>query len=192
MKTKESASERVFKKYQYLSEKTARKINVGISSYELEDLIQEFNMKLWSSIKAYGRKYLAYRRGEEPKPVPLKYYLQSVIANKAKDMMKYLSRTSSNLRIDDVSYDYGMVDETRIIPEKNTFIVKDVNLLEGLQGIDKAVFSMYLRGYNTSVIKKISGDANQIIKRQKKYIADTYESELLTKNRIFSSYCLED
>ena len=69
--------------------------------------------------------------------------------------MKYISRENYKTRIDDIHYDYGVEDDTNISPEKNKFIVKGVDLLEGLTGKERAVFSLFLRGYNKKILNKV-------------------------------------
>ena len=98
------------------------------------------------------------------------------------------------------------------MPEKNKFIVNGVDLLEGLTGKEKIIFSLFLRGYNKSFLNKVycnndkekkarkeilnTGDepfgAADIIELQKKYLIKKYGNELMQQRRVFSSYSLED
>ena len=125
--------------------------------------------------------------------------------------MKYISRENYKMRIDDIHYDYGVEDDTNISPEKNKFIVKGVDLLEGLTGKERAVFSLFLRGYNTKILNKVyfnndekkmrkqvinSGDepftVADIIEMQKTYLIQKYGSDLLQQKRVYSSYSLDE
>lgn len=213
MKPKQKISEKLYYKYEYLANKYASRIfSYEQISFEYEDLVQEFRIKIFTSIKAYGKRWGKYRRGEASKPVPLKYYLEAACGNKMRDFTKYITRENNKVRIDEISYDYGVNDDTRIIPEKNIFIVHGVDLLEGLSGKERAIFSLYLRGSNKRILNKVyfnnetekrlrkevleSGDepigVADIIENQKTYLIKKYGNELLQQNKVFSTYDIEE
>jgi DNA-directed RNA polymerase specialized sigma24 family protein len=205
-------SEKLYFRYEYLANRYASKIfSYEELSFEFEDLVQEFKIKIFTSIKSYGRRWAKYRRNEATKPVPIKYYLEAACSNKMRDFMKYISRENYKMRIDDIHYDYGVEDDTNISPEKNKFIVKGVDLLEGLTGKERAVFSLFLRGYNTKILNKVyfnndekkmrkqvidSGDepftVADIIEMQKSYLIQKYGSDLLQQRKVYSSYSLDE
>jgi DNA-directed RNA polymerase specialized sigma24 family protein len=205
-------SEKLYFRYEYLANRYARKIfSYEELSFEFEDLVQEFKIKIFTSIKSYGRRWAKYRRNEATKPVPIKYYLEAACSNKMRDFMKYISRENYKTRIDDIHYDYGVEDDTNISPEKNKFIVRGVDLLEGLTGKERAVFSLFLRGYNTKILNKVyfnndekkirkqvidSGDepftVTDIIEMQKSYLIQKYGSDLLQQKKVYSSYSLDE
>lgn len=205
-------SEKLYFRYEYLANRYASKIfSYEELSFEFEDLVQEFKIKIFTSIKSYGRRWAKYRRNEATKPVPIKYYLEAACSNKMRDFMKYISRENYKVRIDDIHYDYGVEDDTNISPEKNKFIVKGVDLLEGLTGKERAVFSLFLRGYNTKILNKVyfnndekkmrkqvidSGDepftVADIIEMQKSYLIQKYGSDLLQQKKVYSSYSLDE
>lgn len=213
MKPKQKISEKLYYKYEYLANKYASRIfSYEQISFEYEDLVQEFRIKIFTSIKAYGKRWGKYRRGEASKPVPLKYYLEAACGNKMRDFTKYITRENNKVRIDEISYDYGVNDDTRIVPEKNIFIVHGVDLLEGLSGKERAIFSLYLRGNNKRILNKVyfnnetekrlrkevleSGDepigVADIIENQKTYLIKKYGNELLQQNKVFSTYDIEE
>ena len=205
-------SEKLYFRYEYLANRYASKIfSYEELSFEFEDLVQEFKIKIFTSIKSYGRRWAKYRRNEATKPVPIKYYLEAACSNKMRDFMKYISRENHKMRIDDIHYDYGVEDDTNISPEKNKFIVKGVDLLEGLTGKERAVFSLFLRGYNKKILNKVylnndekkmrkqaidAGDepftAADIIEMQKSYLIQKYGSDLLQQKKVYSSYSLDE
>ena len=128
-------SEKLYMKYEYLAKKYAARIFAYEElSYEFEDLVQEFRLKIFTSIKAYGRRYARYRRGEDSKPVHIKYYLECACGNKMRDFVKYISRENYKVRIDDVNFDFGVENETDIDVDKNKFIIRGIDMLEGLSG----------------------------------------------------------
>lgn len=213
MKPKQKISEQLYYKYEYLANKYASRIfSYEQLSFEYEDLVQEFRIKIFTSIKAYGKRWSKYRKGEASKPVPLKYYLEAACGNKMRDFTKYITRENNKVSIDEISYDYGINDDTHIVPEKNIFIVNGVNLLEGLSGKEMAVFSLYLRGHNKNLLNKVyfnnekekklrkeildSGDepfgVADIIENQKSYLIKKYGNELLQQNKVFSTYDFDE
>lgn len=206
-------SEKLYHRYEYMAKRYASKIfSYEQLSFEYEDLVQEFRLKIWTSIKSYGKRWAKYRRNEANKPVPIKYYLEAACSNKMRDFMKYISRENYKVSIDDINYDFGIEDDSKIIPEKNKFIVNGVDLLEGLTGKEKIIFSLFLRGYNKSFLNKVycnndkekkarkeilnTGDepfgASDIIELQKSYLIQKYGNELMQQRMVFSSYSLED
>ena len=207
------ASEKLYLKYEYLAKKYANKIfSYEELSFEYEDLLQEFRLKIYTTLKSYGRRYLKYRRGQTPKPAPLCYYLESECRNKAKDFMKYISRENHKTRIDEVGYDFGVECDSTIDPERNVFIINDVDLLEGLSGKERSIFSLYLRGYKIAFLRKVYFsnskekdlkrgveesddepiDVTDIIEMQKSFLIKKYGNELLKSRKVYSSYNLED
>lgn len=212
MESKKTMSERLYHRYEYLASKYASRIfSYEQLSYEYEDLVQEFRIKIFTSIKAYGRRWLKYRRGEAMKPVPIKHYIEAACGNKMRDFTKYITRENNKTSIDKINYDYGVNDDTRIIPEKNVFIVNGVNLLEGLTGKERAVFSLFLRGFSKRLLNKVyfnneekkikkdvtkEGDdpieVEDVIEMQKKYLIKKYGNDLLQQKQSFFTYDIED
>lgn len=206
-------SEKVYLKYEYLAKKYASKIfSYEALSFEYDDLVQEFRLKIFTSIKAYGRRYARFLRGQASRPVPLKYYLEAACGNKARDFMKYITREGHKVRIDEINYDYGVETDSFTDTRSNRFYVNGVNLLEGLSGKERAVFSLFLRGYNTNFLRKVyfsnakekalkkeviaSGDepidVTDIIEAQRQYLIKRYGSALMEQRRVYSSYSVDD
>jgi DNA-directed RNA polymerase specialized sigma24 family protein len=206
-------SEKLYNKYEYLAKKYAARIFAYEElSFEFEDLVQEFKLKIFTSIKAYGRRWLKYRRGEASRPVPLKNYLECACGNKSKDFMKFISRENHKVRMDDINYDFGVEDDQKIDTSANQFIVRGIDLLENLRGKERAVFSLYLKGYNMNFLVKVyfstkaeksarqevirNGDTPfgpaDVIEMQKQYLLSKYGSELISARRVYKSYNIED
>lgn len=213
MGQKMKMSEKLYHRYEYLAKKYASKIfSYEELSFEYEDLVQEFRIKIFTSIKSYGRRWAKYRRNEASKPVPIRFYLEAACSNKTRDFMKYISRENYKVRIDDINYDFGTDDDTVISPEENKFVVNGVNLLEGLTGKEKTIFSLFLRGHNTKILNKVyfnnesekrarkeildSGDepivVADIIELQKSYLIQKYGNELLQQRKVFSTYSFDE
>ena len=206
-------SEKLYLQYEYLAKKYAAQIfSYQELSFEFEDLVQEFRIKIFTSIKAYGRKYARYLKGEESKPVHIRYYLECACGNKKRDFMKYIKRENHKQSIDDINFDFGVEDDCEIVPEKNRFIVRGVDLLEGLHGKERAVFSLYLRGYKINFLNKVyfstkqekdnkkdiidSGDEPfgplDIIEMQKSFLLKKYGSDLRSSKKIYQSYAITE
>ena len=206
-------SEKLYMQYEYLAKKYAAQIfSYQELSFEFEDLVQEFRIKIFTSIKAYGRKYARYLKGEESKPVHIRYYLECACGNKKRDFMKYIKRENHKQSIDDINFDFGVEDDCEIVPEKNRFIVRGVDLLEGLHGKERAVFSLYLRGYKINFLNKVyfstkqekdnkkdiidSGDEPfgplDIIEMQKSFLLKKYGSDLRSSKKIYQSYAITE
>ncbi len=206
-------SEKLYMQYEYLAKKYAAQIFAYEElSFEFEDLVQEFRIKIFTSIKAYGRKYARYLKGEESKPVHIRYYLECACGNKKRDFMKYIKRENHKQSIDDINFDFGVEDDCEIVPEKNRFIVRGVDLLEGLHGKERAVFSLYLRGYKINFLNKVyfstkqekdnkkdiidSGDEPfgplDIIEMQKSFLLKKYGSDLRSSKKIYQSYAITE
>lgn len=206
MGQKMKMSEKLYHRYEYLAKKYASKIfSYEELSFEFEDLVQEFRLKIFTSIKSYGRRWAKYRRNEASKPVPIRFYLEAACSNKSRDFMKYISRENYKTRIDEINFDYGIEGDTQISPEVNKFVLNGVDLLEGLTGKERVIFSLFLRGYNTKILNKVyfnnesekrarkeildSGDepigVADIIDLQKSYLIQKYGNELLQQKKVF-------
>lgn len=211
MKTEKKMSEILYNRYEYLASKYARKIySYEQLSFEYEDLLQEMKLKIFTSIRAYGRRWKKYRVEGYARPVPIRYYLEAALSNKTKDFMKYISWENYKVRMDDINYDYGVEDDCKCEPEENKFVVNGIDLLENLKGADRAAFSLYLRGCSMTLITKVYNTKNKkrnkklleigeqpfqasdIIDLQREFLIKTYGSELLKKRTVYQSYSLED
>lgn len=206
-------SEILYHRYEYLAKRYAGRLySYEQLSFEFEDLVQEFRIKIFTSIKSYGKRWLKYRKEGYAKPVPLKYYLEAACSNKMRDFMKYITRENYKVRIDEINYDFGVEDESEISPEVNRFIVNGIDLLEGLTGKERAVFSLYLRGHSQRILNKVyfsskqekeqkkkiieSGDepfgVTDIIEMQRNFLIRKYGNELQQFRRTYATYSFEE
>lgn len=213
MATVQKISHRLFERYEYLANKYASKVfEYEELSFEYEDLLQEFRMKIFTSIKSYGRRWAKYRNGLAAKPVPIKYYLECACGNKMRDFMKYISRENHKVRMNEIDYDFGTDEETSIIPEDNKFQINGIDLLEGLCGKERLIYSMFLRGYKQNILNKVyfsnsneiqkrnaiikSGDSPimpaDIIQMQNDKLIKKYGNELLQQRRMYASYQIDE
>lgn len=198
-------SEQLYLKYEYLAKKYVSQIcSYECLAFTREDLEQEFKIKIFTSIRSYGKRWGAYRRGEAKKPVALRYYLETACANKRKDFMKYIERENIKTSIDEIDYDFGVEDRSYISPETNEFIIRDINVLEHLTGMERTVFSMFVRGYDMRTLTRIISNkvnnnrseakslVNMIIENQRQYLISRYGNELTRQTTMYSSYSIDD
>jgi len=209
MEIKKQMSEVLYDRYEHLAKKYANKIySYSELSYQYEDLLQEFKIKIFTSIKSYGKRWRKYKLEGYAKPVPLKYYLEAACSNKSKDFMKYIARENYKVRMDDIEYDFGSDIDTCIVPEENKFILNGINLLEGLTGMNRVVFSLYLKGCTNKIISKVYNNSepikgvmyndddpftpDEIIEMHKEFLLTKYGSELHREREIYRTYSHED
>ena len=209
MENKKKMSEVLYDRYEYLAKKYANKIfSYSELSYEYEDLLQEFKIKIFTSIKSYGKRWEKYKLEGYAKPVPLRYYLEAACSNKTKDFMKYIARENYKVRMDDIEYDFGSDIDTCISPEENKFILNGINLLEGLTGINRVIFSLYLKGCTNKIISKVYNNSepikgvlyndddpftpDEVIEMHKEFLLTKYGSELHREREIYRTYSHED
>ena len=141
------ASEKAYKELEFLAVKYANKLySYEELSLERDDLLQEFRLKIFTSIKAYGRRWLAYRRGTAARPVPLRYYVECACSNKCTDLMRAIKKENHKLRIDQTNYDCGIEDTVQVELETNHFVVNGVDVLRNLTGMKRMIFSLHIRG----------------------------------------------
>jgi len=154
-------SEKFFLRYEYLAKKYAIKLfNTHVISLDRDDIVQNLRIKLYEAILQYGRRWRQYQNNEKPKPMPIEFYLKLSMANKIKDYIKEINRESDRISFlpDDVdSFDYGVFNPNVSIinPDKDTFIINDIDLLEGLENHERKVFSLHLKGFEGEWIKKL-------------------------------------
>lgn len=84
-----------FNRYSYLADYYAKKIwdtqNIGM---ELDDIKQELKIKLFLSIKTYARKWGEYKKSGRVKPMPIEFYLKTVMLNQNRDFIKEINKVN--------------------------------------------------------------------------------------------------
>lgn len=207
------ASEKAYKELEFLAVKYANKLySYEELSLERDDLLQEFRLKIFTSIKAYGRRWLAYRRGTAARPVPLRYYVECACSNKCTDLMRAIKKENHKLRIDQTNYDCGIEDTVQVEPETNHFVVNGVDVLRNLTGMKRMIFSLHIRGRNRRMMAQLLrspraaaegydqnmlfNDAlslvDKIIADQQAYLLANYKSALYYTPTRYEYYRLND
>ena len=84
-----------YHRYSHLADYYAKKVwdtnNIGM---ELDDVKQELRIKLYLSIKTYARKWGEFKRTGRVKPMPIEFYLRTVMVNQVRDFIKEINKVS--------------------------------------------------------------------------------------------------
>lgn len=81
-------SEIIYSRYENLAIYYANKIwSEHKLAYEKEDLYQDMKMKLYLTIKAYGKRWKEYKASGNKKPIPIQYYIRTSMSNRVKDFI---------------------------------------------------------------------------------------------------------
>ena len=171
----------MYNKYEYLAVNYSNKIfNFERYGYEKEDIVQEFRIKIYTSIISYAEKWSEYKNTGKYKPVPIEYYLKLCMVNKVKDFIKLFNMENienvDKISIENDGFDYSK--ETTISSvlslKDNVCEINGVDLFVGLVGRKKQIFSDFLSGYDYKEISEKFPDLdvtstinNQINKLQK-------------------------
>lgn len=153
-KSKKSAIENIYKKYEYLATQYSNKIfNFERYGYEKEDILQEFRIKIYTSIISYASRWAEYKETGKYKPVPIKFYIKSAMVNKTKDFIKlFNSDTVENkqkisIQKDEFDYSEHSSLESELDLNNSICIINGVDLFYGLVGRKRQIFSLFLKGF---------------------------------------------
>lgn len=196
------ASHKLYARYEYLADIYANKLfDTNSIGMDREDVVQELRLKIFTAIKGYGKRWSEYKKTGNFKPVPIKYYIQSVLNNKLKDMVDEIKKdvNQHSLSMQDHNFDYGVNSNNSIINlfgKDKEVVISGVDLLQGLDGAQKDVFCMFMRGFEIKKIKqvfksKVPNIENLISKQVnalREHKKDLYEST----NKIIYSYTLQE
>jgi len=155
------------------------------TSFNRDDVLQEFKLKIYTGILGYLKRWKTYKETGKFKPVPLEYYLRTVLNSKVNDFIKGVINNDVVVNTSDYTVDFGKPDEYTTIDWKNHIIVvRGVNLLEGLTTKDeKGCFCLYLKGYSIKKVvelyRKKKINARAVIRTQLDRLQQ-YEEELHT------------
>jgi hypothetical protein len=157
---RESPLMKYFRKFEPLAERYARQIfdehKIG---FEFEDLVQEFRIKIYTSIIGYA-KYAEARRQTRYEPWPITVYVQRALVNKKKDFIKQISESPTKaLSVEQHDFDYGIFQtmESHIVMNKDQLQceINGVDLLQGLTEAEARCFMLFLRGYTVGKLARL-------------------------------------
>ncbi len=200
-------SHRLFDKYEHLIYKYARKVQIFDASYEMEDVEQEMRLKLYSGLISYGKRWLEYQRTQRYKPIPLIYYLKTVLGNKVIDFIKKqnsLPVTHTTVSIERDSFDFGKSVNfyTEVDFSQKVIVVNGVDLLGGMDDIEKSCLCMYLKGFPKHKVRKVFrnhfnnlDDVSEVIDNRLELLKNNEEVQELVyqgSGDTLYSYAIED
>lgn len=161
-----NTSETHYHKYEYLAKHYANKIwnehNLGL---EKEDIIQELRLRLFIAINSHAKCLKTWEEYNERietgwtplpaeviyKPVPIEYYLKSVMINKSRDFIKEINKTFF-VRTSEIDFDFGNDDTTSFTDGELT--INGFNILGFLKSDrHKKIVRFHLKGMELKKIK---------------------------------------
>lgn len=181
---------RLYEKNEHLAKYYANKIfNEHQISMERDDIVQELRIRLWTAIETYLRNYKQYKKTGYGKPVPLKYYLKTVMINKVKDFIREINAVPTTMSMSDVEFDYGQEDFNVEVDFRNKRVMVGLtDILHDIPEDEKKFFMLYLKGFPISKINKInkSGKSakNSIkrnIEKMRKWVPELLEEAKIYK-----------
>lgn len=154
-----SAIQKIYNKYEYLAKVYADKIfNYQRFGYEKEDVIQEFRIKIYTSIVSYTQKWAEYKQTGKYKPVNIEYYLKLCMVNKVKDFIKLFNKeiveNVDKVSIETDGFDYAEHNTivSTISLNDNICEINGIDIFYGLIGRKKQIFNDYISGYRIKEI----------------------------------------
>ena len=149
---------RLYNKNEYLATAYAKKVfNLGNIAYSREDVEQDLKIRLWTALESYLIKYKQYKKTGREKPVPLKFYLKTVMINKVKDFIRDINAELKTVSFSDINFDYGTEDfNVSVDFKKKQLMVGMTDILQDIPDDEKKFFMLYLKGFPISKINKIN------------------------------------
>lgn len=132
-------------------------------SWERSDIVQELNIKMLTTIRAWGRRYREFQHTGRYEPVQVDIFIRTAMVNRMKDFFKYVQRApsfqeinyaSEGGNIDIVSHSASLGETIVDLPGKRLMICGE-DLLTGLQSSkEKAVFILNFMGFKPHELDK--------------------------------------
>lgn len=140
-------------------------------SWERSDVLQELNIKMLMTIRAWGRRYREFQHTGRYPPVQVDYFIRTAMANRLKDFFKYVERApsfreinyaSEGGKIDIVSHSANLGETVVDLPGKRLMICGE-DLLVGLETpLEKAMFIMNFMGFKPHELDRKFSNSNFI------------------------------
>jgi hypothetical protein len=168
--------DKLYTKYEFLADIYARKVfNLSCISYEREDIIQDFRIKLFSTIVSYVKQFDKFLKGVRNRPMPLEIYLKLALSNFVKDFIKKMNTNKHNgwdsyLSQERDDYDCGYREEQDCdngikeianfkisnFRDDLTIVLNGFDMLGGLeQKESKIAFILFMKGYKFKTIDQV-------------------------------------
>jgi hypothetical protein len=178
--------ERLYMRYKHYAKIYASKVfNYNRLGMDYDDVVQELQIKIFTTIKVYLKTWRKYRKGEKRRPVPIKYYIKLALLNKVNDFIRFINREQPLISMETANFDMGAEKNITIeLDEKEkVLIINDVDILSGLEVKQKNIFMMYVKGHKISNLKKMypNDGVERLIRSHISYLRE-HESEIKESN----------
>lgn len=192
----------LFDKYEYLAIFYAKKLfKIETLSFDRDDIFQEFRIKLYDIIVAYGHRWSEYRLGERGKPIPLVFYIRTSLNNFVYDYIQDIQKTEKSQYVlpnNFESMDYGISHTTlsTIDLENDICVIDDVDIFLNLTKDEILVVKMFISGFNFSEIGSKSGlkfaTIHKIIDEKKESLKALYDDIKTSKRTEYVLFNMQD
>jgi hypothetical protein len=195
-------SEIFFNKYEYLAIFYARKLfKLQFLSFDKDDIFQEFRIKLYDIIIAYGHRWYEYKNKERGKPIPLIFYIRASLNNFVYDYIQEIKKTSGAQYIlpnNFESMDYGETETTisSIDLEKGVCIIDGQDIFSNLNPEERNVLNLFLLGFSNDEILNCTSlkksNVFDLIEDKKKELKVIYDEIRFSKKENYFVMNLQD
>lgn len=147
--------EKIYMRYDYLATHYANKIwNTSDSALEKKDLVQELRIRLFTSIQTYVRQWSEHKAGKGRKPVPMDFYVKTVMINKSRDLINQINSNLS-ISIEDSGFQIG-TSALPISASGCTVTIGAQNLLDLFHDDEQALMRLYFAmDFDLERVKKV-------------------------------------
>lgn len=170
--------EEFFNKYEYLADYYAKKIwdsnKIGM---DIDDIRQELKIKLFLSIKAYAKKWKLYKDTGKQKPIPMEFYLKTVMINQVKDFIRDINKHDIS-SIEDVGELHIQISETNIEVLKTGVKIDTQDLTEIFSDPKQKRFMKLYFLYNMEIKELFKFSKAKTKKDKEKEVKDSVKSGL--------------
>lgn len=178
-----------FNRYEHIANNYAKQLfNLKNIAYEKDDILQEFRIKLYNVILAYGKAWGNYRETGKRKPVPIPFYIKGAMSNFKYDYIQKIQAESTRFiqtSSDFDRIDYGVDDQSfnQIDFTKNSIVINNIDIMKNITcKVQKRIYAMYLKGYSVTELQKTFKNlkVGKIVNNQNNFL-QRYKSQLLVE-----------
>lgn len=204
-KPNQGACLRLYKRYEYLARVYANKLyNCEHLGMTQDDVIQEFKTKIWYSVIKFAKRWSSYRKTGKFKPIPLPFFIKSNLNSLIIDLSKKINgyyvdvngqkveRVKGFTSIESAGFDIGREPDVNTCIDfiDQRVIVHGVDILGGLNKKEGHAFIMHLKGYPTTLIRKVHRDIDvtALIARQTASLREHSQELLGEESRTFMAF----
>lgn len=188
-----------YNKYAPLANTYARQVDDAYRiGMDFDDLVQEFRLKIYTSIIAYAKKWQSYKETGRYKPVAMELYIKSALNNKKKDLYREIGNMPFQQSVEDTGFDYSVCNSMhcRIQPTDCIAELNGIDLVVGMTKPEARCFIMYLYGFPVKKLQKIFGtqvaDVQFLIDNRINELRKHYSTLSENAITVYRTYSLEE